>query len=84
MSDEHAKPVLFDFSTKRKHFVDTLQEKLKRNIQKQNYSVITKMIPYKDYLVCLVRRHFQNNTIWKRFQKFIGSKKAEIEFVQKI
>lgn len=38
LGDENGNLTVFDFDTKKKYNMDTLKQKLKRNLQKQTYS----------------------------------------------
>lgn len=84
IGDANAKLILFDFKTKRKHSVDSIQDKIKRKVQKQTYSEIVQMIPYRQYIVCLVKKHYESETLWKMLQKLVGNHKANVQVEQKI
>jgi hypothetical protein len=58
MGDANGNLNLFDFNTNKRYNIDTLREKLKRKITQQTYSEIIQILPFKQYIFCLVNRHY--------------------------
>lgn len=75
--DENGTLNLFDFVTKKKRETDTLIARFKRQITQQNYTEIMQILPYRQFVFCLVKRHYEPYSIFKQVRKFFGDNKVE-------
>jgi hypothetical protein len=65
MGDACGNLSIFDLRSGRREGVDNIREKIRRRVEQQNYGEIVQILSYKQFLFCLVNRHYQPDGTWR-------------------